>query len=163
MEALTLKHILEALKSMQSSCSELKEDVRKIRSEIRLLAEEGKRRDENQRNFQAKILKLYVKSFDECTEFGVKENPCIYPNEEGRFNQKKSENGGLGDAYSNLSTPSPESKNCKIGKGKMVVAADSMVTGGSNSGKKPRFDETVFQKTTQFGQTFLERAKTMRV
>ena len=45
----------------------------------------------------------------------------------------------------------------------MVVAADSMVTGGSNSGKKSRFDETVFQKTTQFGQTFLERAKTMRV
>ena len=53
-----------------------------------LLAEEGKRRDENQRNFQAKILKLYVKSFDECTEFGVKENSCTYPNEEGRFNKK---------------------------------------------------------------------------
>lgn len=72
MEALALKHILEALQSVQSYCSELKEEVRKIRSEMRLLAEEGKRRDKNYRNFQAKILKLYVKSFDECTEFGVK-------------------------------------------------------------------------------------------
>uniref|UniRef100_A0A803PLI9 Uncharacterized protein n=1 Tax=Cannabis sativa TaxID=3483 RepID=A0A803PLI9_CANSA len=164
MEVVALDNILKTLQMLATSYDELKESVRTIRSDMRTLSEEGKRRDEDRKQFQSKILKFYLGSLDEGSneldkkksrEFRVKNESGILINENVKkqdyFNQQYVGEKSTTEAVeSNLPIPSPavdfffKSVN---GKTSTSVWGPTLKS-GCVRGKRLTFDDVVFQKTT---------------